>query len=140
MPLRVSTESEPRVSIESQPIHGTSLTRSRVLELISQVDDFDLDKRSLEEQYIEIKQLITELETAGLTNEADSMKLISLQLGIEHPANARGKKPSMPSHFVNIITQILIDILPFAKNNGGKRRRTHRKTKTRKQRRGAKRI
>lgn len=121
------------ISIESQPIHGTSLTKSRVLSLKSQVDDFDLDDRSLEEQYIEIEQLITALESAGLTNEADSMNLLALRRGIDHAPNARGKRASMPSHYVNYIAKIVDNILPFAKNSGGKRR-VSRKTKTRKHR------
>lgn len=115
------------VNTGAKPIHGTSLTKAEVIDLQKRVEEINLDKDSLEEQYNKIRSLIKSLESAGLTNEADSMNLLALRRGIDQAPNARGKRASMPSHYVNYIEQILENILPFAKNSGGRRRRTYRK-------------
>lgn len=111
--------------------HPTTLKKSQVNALKHKVDMFDYDAPR-ELQYNSIESLLTELDAAGMTNEADLMNLSSMKAVLEKiKEGARGSKPS---EFINIIESILDNILPYAASGGGRRRTRRRRRHSRKTR------
>lgn len=103
--------------------HPTTLKKSQVTALKQKVDMFDYDEPR-ELQYNSIESLLTELDAAGMTNEADLMNLSSMKAVLEKiKEGARGSKPS---EFINLIEGILDNILPYAGAGGGCRRTRRR--------------
>lgn len=119
-----------RIDTTTKPIYKTSLSRSQIDSLKTQVADIDPDDNN-QIQYEQIRSIVNQM-TDKFENEYDQMEIAMLKTTLEAILD-RNKRGSKPYELINVITKIL-DRVTNTSGGGSKRkykktRKTRRKTR-----------
>lgn len=115
-----------RIDTTTKPIYKTSLSRSQIDTLKSQVADIDPDDNN-QTQYEQIRNVVNQM-TGKFENEYDQMEIAMLKTTLEAILD-RGKRGSKPYELINVITKILDRITNTSSGGSSSGKRKYKKTR-----------